>query len=114
MVAVWTSLPDLLDELDTDEPAPDGLAALLEVIASSRPAWHARAACADAGADLALFFPERQDPTGPARALCGSCPVADDCLAEALRYSERDCPGIWGGTSARERRQLRQDARTAA
>lgn len=105
-------MPDLLDDQDDDEAPAGGLAALLEELATARPAWHAQAACA--GADPALFFPERQDPTEPARALCRSCPVADDCLAEALRFTERDCPGIWGGTSARERRQLRQNARTAA
>lgn len=112
MVAVWTPVHALLDQDDDDRLPPEGLAALLEELATARPAWHAHAACA--GADPALFFPERQDPTGPARALCDACPVADPCLAEALRYSERECPGIWGGTSARERRQLRQGARTAA
>lgn len=96
-----------MNELDDDRHGDvGGLAGLLEAIAQNRPPWHADAACA--GADLALFFPERGEPTEPARALCRTCPVVAPCLEEALSYSEVACPGIWAGTSARERRKLRQ------
>jgi WhiB family redox-sensing transcriptional regulator len=65
--------------------------------------WTEQAACR--GMDPDLFFPERGHSTAEAKAVCGSCPVRDTCLDEALARSERF--GIWGGKSERERRRLR-------
>lgn len=66
--------------------------------------------------DPELFFPEPKGPVATAReakALCGQCParVRDACLAYALTSQVE---GIWGGTSGKERRKLRQQIRAAA
>lgn len=71
--------------------------------------WRSRAACL--GTDPELFFPVAE--TGPvhdvqvaeAKAVCAGCPVATECLAEAL---ERIPDGIAGGLTADERRALRR------
>lgn len=71
--------------------------------------WRSRAACL--GTDPELFFPVAD--TGPihdvqiaeAKAVCTSCPVVAECLAEAL---ERIPDGIAGGLTADERRTLRR------
>lgn len=56
--------------------------------------------------DPEAFFPEKGQPTRPAKAVCGRCPVAAECLEYALTHDERF--GVWGGLSERERRRLRQ------
>lgn len=55
------------------------------------------------------WFPERGKPAEQQRAVCRRCPVSDECLGYALG----DNHGIWGGTSARERRKLRKDKSAA-
>jgi len=69
-----------------------------------RPAWHRSAACRGAGPDL--FFPERGDRPAQALAYCEGCPVRPQCLDSALEVAST--PGVWGGTSGRERRGLRR------
>ena len=66
--------------------------------------WMRQANCVDA--DPALFFPERGEPSAPAKAICLACPVRVECLNYALSINERH--GIWGGTSENERRVLRR------
>ena len=41
-----------------------------------------------------------------AKAVCGICPVNQDCLQYALSTNQDS--GIWGGTSEEERRKLRR------
>jgi WhiB family redox-sensing transcriptional regulator len=41
-----------------------------------------------------------------AKQLCGKCPVKLECLEFALRNEEAH--GIWGGTTMRQRRDLRR------
>jgi WhiB family redox-sensing transcriptional regulator len=48
-----------------------------------------------------MFFPERNAPTEPALAICARCPVRAECLDAA------DDDGIWGGTTAVERKPRR-------
>lgn len=77
--------------------------------------WRARAACLREDPDL--FFPIGN--TGPtleqideAKAVCGRCPVVEQCLDWALRAGQVE--GIWGGMTEGERRALRRrDARLA-
>lgn len=81
--------------------------------------WRTRAACR--GMDTDMFFPERGDGAAvdAAKAVCGTCPVAADCLDEAINLPDGWGEiGIWGGTSGRQRRvlvrtdpQLRKDRR---
>jgi WhiB family transcriptional regulator, redox-sensing transcriptional regulator len=63
-------------------------------------AWHDRAACLDTEVD---FFPENGN-VRPALAVCSECPVINECRTHAL--SEREEFGVWGGTTAAERRRI--------
>jgi WhiB family redox-sensing transcriptional regulator len=72
--------------------------------------WRQDAACR--GADLDLFFPISEEDTGPAKAICASCPVREACLEWAIATHQED--GVFGGLNAAERRRLRRRRRTAA
>lgn len=52
----------------------------------------------------ALFFPERGDDAHLARQVCAACPVAEDCLLDALSRHEEF--GVWGGAGDPVRRAL--------
>ena len=65
--------------------------------------WRHRAACR--GTDLTVFFPGRGESAEPARQICASCPVRQQCLEYALRHTITH--GIWGGLAERDRRALR-------
>lgn len=65
--------------------------------------WAGDALCLQIG-DPDLFFPEKGCSAKDALHVCWACPVTTDCLAYALRT--RQLFGVWGGTSARERRLL--------
>lgn len=59
------------------------------------------------GANTALFYPEQGSPddqVDKALAVCRDCPAKQACLDHALEYGE---PGIWGGTTGRQRRDMR-------
>lgn len=71
-----------------------------------RPAWQAKAACRGKGADR--WFPTRGVDLAPAREVCADCTVKDACLAAALEHGAAYDVGVWAGTSARERKQLRR------
>jgi WhiB family redox-sensing transcriptional regulator len=77
---------------------------LLSLGSPEETAWMADALCAQTDPDA--FFPERGESPRPAKAVCLTCPVCEDCLAYALEHGERF--GVWGGTSERERRALRR------
>lgn len=70
---------------------------------SSEQAWRRQGLCW--GMDPGLWYPTRDDGLSPAIAVCRSCPVRPECLRYALDNNEDD--GIWGGTSARQRRRIR-------
>lgn len=62
-----------------------------------------------------IFFPP---PGGThievraAKQICATCPVRVECLEYAfdyIRVSGQPVPGIWGGTTERERRDLGRD-----
>jgi WhiB family redox-sensing transcriptional regulator len=93
----WLMTPGTGEELPTLEET------------AHRPAWMARAQCR--GEDRALFFPRagaKASDVAKARAICGICPVRVDCLEHARK--DPDMAGIWGATTARERRRQRSVA----
>lgn len=61
------------------------------------PIFEEKPACADE--DPNVFFDDTL--TGLARAVCGRCPVQEQCLAWALSHGERE--GVWGGLTPRQR-----------
>jgi WhiB family redox-sensing transcriptional regulator len=74
--------------------------------------WRANAACRDLAIDV--FFPvdESEEAALPAKAICATCPVADDCLQYALATNQAE--GVWGGLDASERRRMRRRIRDQA
>jgi WhiB family redox-sensing transcriptional regulator len=63
--------------------------------------WWELGKCRDI--DTAIFFSEDGASDSYAKEICAVCPVKTVCLAYALFNNERF--GIWGGTTAHERRQ---------
>ena len=73
--------------------------------------WRDDAACARADPDL--FFPVSAtglalSQINEAKRICQGCPVQAPCLAWALRQGITT--GVWGGTTAEERRAIRRAA----
>ena len=68
--------------------------------------WRDHAECR--GTNPALFIPERGDNNGFAKAICAICPSKQPCLEYAIAHNE---PGVWGGTTPRERDQIRRRRR---
>lgn len=73
--------------------------------------WRLEAACRDMPFDL--FFPLRGEPTEPAKRICRACPSQVECLAEALTVPPSEDHGVRGGTSERQRREMRRRSRGA-
>lgn len=69
-----------------------------------RPDWHRKAACRGVGPDV--FFIEKGQSTGPAKALCDACEVRTSC-ADAGQGEEF---GVWAGMAPRARKALRRSA----
>ena len=66
--------------------------------------WRVQALCAQT--DPEAFFPEKGESPRAAKKVCQACPVRAQCLQFALDHNQRY--GIWGGLSARERRDHRK------
>jgi len=89
--------------------------AALQLSSSPDHAWRNDAACLDE--DPELFFPEGeseryQRQIESALEVCATCPVVDECLSYALEADQRT--GIWGGTTAEQRRRIRLGATRAS
>lgn len=66
--------------------------------------WAAAGRCRTAPVEA--FFPTRGDDTKAAKEICRLCPVIDQCRTYAVAAGA-SLAGVWGGTTARERRRLR-------
>ncbi|MDR0505030.1 MAG: WhiB family transcriptional regulator [Bifidobacteriaceae bacterium] len=89
----------------TGGQAWQALVALLGDRTSIEPlAWQELALCPQT--DPEAFFPEKGGSTREAKRICSACEVQRECLEYALAHDERF--GIWGGTSERERRKIKQ------
>lgn len=76
--------------------------------------WYERARCRNLAIKIQdggeYFFPDckqQQKQSRLARTFCFECSVRHDCLMTALEANEL-VDGIWGGTTPRERRQLKK------
>lgn len=69
--------------------------------------WMHRAACSGQD-DIEAFFPMDGDTAGrkAAKAICDGCPVQQACLDYANATGQD--AGIWGGLTARERRNAKR------
>jgi hypothetical protein len=83
----------------------DGVYHLLEQL---RPEWQHDGLC---GPDL-NWWPARGDTFKEQLALCGRCPVRQQCLDYAL--ADPTLEGIWGGTSHKARKQMRRQQRAVS
>lgn len=71
--------------------------------------WRSRSICRDSNPDL--FFPigttgQALEQIEAAKAICGECPVRQECLEFALATNQES--GVWGGTTDEDRRRLRK------
>lgn len=74
--------------------------------------WAGAALCHQVGPDMGdAWFPNSGDQAPGAKAVCGRCPVRDECLQYALDLNIKE--GIWGGLNERERRKLRREGAAA-
>lgn len=69
------------------------------------------AVCAQVDPDL--FYPSYQGARTcqVAKMICAVCPLASECLAEALATPAIDDHGVWGGTTPTEREAIRKARR---
>lgn len=86
---------------------------------SSAPAsYPASAACRTAnggpGYSDALWYPDVEVVSDAHVAICGSCPVLNACLEDALAASDGNDFGIRALTTARQRDRIRHARRMAA
>lgn len=80
---------------------------LTRYLPEREPAWQEYAVCAQT--DPEAFFPEKGESPRSARAVCGGCQVRNLCLVDAFAFEdETSCTsfGVWGGTTADERRKM--------
>ena len=94
----------LVSAAPLDAPGP-GLEDLLAAVAANRPAWHADALCREH--PEVSWFSERGEPMGPAKDVCSRCLVLAECTAWALDQ-DQSLAGIWGGTTAPQRKRMRE------
>ena len=71
--------------------------------------WQMHGACR--GEDPAIFFhpegergPARESRERAAKAICGGCPVRQECASHALAV--REPYGVWGGLSEEDREAI--------
>ena len=67
------------------------------------PKWMTDGACRDMNPDL--WFPSRGEDWSTPKAICATCRVRLLCKEYAIEHRER---GVWGGTSEKERRDIRR------
>ena len=76
-----------------------------KLLAGLRSSWTRHAACADVALDV--FFPTPGHRTTAALAICGRCPVRQQCLDEAIADEQLD-HGVRGGMSVKARQAARK------
>lgn len=95
---------ELGEGLPSDSEPDDELSADIIAFANQDRSWKSAGACA--GFDTDMFYPERGESTDEAKAVCQGCDIREQCLEFALANGENF--GIWGGTSERQRREIRR------
>ena len=83
-----------------------GLDDLVLLLRTGLPDFKGLARCAEPDVYPDLFFDETPAVIAAAKSLCAECPMIDECLNYALTVDQY---GVWGGTSAKERKQLRRN-----
>jgi WhiB family redox-sensing transcriptional regulator len=73
--------------------------------------WRDDAPCRDYPTEIWFPEPETIGSSQVARSICAECPIQERCLEHAVTYPEPF--GIWAGTTAAQRRRMRQRRRLA-
>ena len=68
--------------------------------------WSDYGVCKDHDPNLWFSPSPTSADTAAAVALCGTCPVREECLTYSLEWGEE---GVWGGLTAKERRVIRRE-----
>jgi WhiB family redox-sensing transcriptional regulator len=79
-----------------------------ELTRAQQEDWRRDALCQEY--PLEWFFPGQYESLEPAKAVCRRCLVRAECLSYALSDPDALLYGVWGATSAQERRRLRRAA----
>lgn len=90
--------------------SPDGTQGWFGMKALFDEPWRVRAECLDS--DPSVFFPEPGAAQKPAFAVCGRCPVRQECLEYAVDNGLWD--GIWGGLNPGGRKRWARQRRLTA
>ena len=74
----------------------------------SHPGRHCR------GVHTSLFFTDTGNVTEArqAKSVCAGCPVLEECMEYAV--ADPELSGVWGGTTSRERREIRRERGTTS
>ena len=72
--------------------------------------WRTKGACQ--GLDTEIFYPDNEDHADFAISVCSDCVVRLACLEYALENREHQ--GVWGATTARDRRRMLRQRRQSA
>lgn len=77
------------------------------ILANNKESWRQQGICSQTDPDI--WFPSAGQSAQARLAieLCLQCPVRIECLEAALTAEEEE-HGIWGGTTMKERKQLRE------
>jgi hypothetical protein len=92
--------------LDVGTPLLVELAAQIGLTGFGCQHWRRDAACR--GVDPAIFMPERGGSADEARTYCRRCSVQRECLEYALNLEQKECMGVWGASTGRDRRRARK------
>ena len=57
------------------------------------------------GMDTESFYPEAGDSVHVTKKICLQCPIINECFTYAIHHERH---GIWGGSSANERKEYRR------
>jgi len=76
-------------------------------VSEEKQDWQLRASCR--GLDTDMFYSQEPEIIEQAKAVCGQCAVKAVCLDDAMANEDF---GVWGGTSANERKNARRQHRS--
>lgn len=79
---------------------------MIELLDLEPEFWREGAACVDRPEVDFFAASYGSVETDRAKAICASCPVADECLVFAIETNQPD--GIWGGHTTKERIKIRR------
>ena len=65
--------------------------------------------CTKSSVDPAVFFPATPEQLATAQTVCATCPLTEQCLAQALAVGTTD--GVWGGVLLERGVEVREKRR---